>query len=102
MVYTNINRIRFGNKDVNVLISMTGTKRDPQALIIFQNKEAQMEDEIVSGPVNCGVNKGQYCQNKDIAFVFPNAESINSVISALKTARNSNIRKNNVTDIFLT
>ena len=95
MVYTNINRIRFGNKDVNVLISMTGTKRDPQALIIFQNKEAQMEDEIVSGPVNCG-------QNKDIAFVFPNAESINSVISALKTARNSTFGKNNVTDIFLT
>lgn len=35
MVYTNINKIRFGNKDVNVLISMTGTKRDPQALVIF-------------------------------------------------------------------
>lgn len=39
MVYTHLNRIQFGNGDVSILVSMAGTIEEPQAMLVFQNRE---------------------------------------------------------------
>ena len=39
MVYTHLNRIQFGNGDVSIMVSMAGTREEPQAMLVFQNRE---------------------------------------------------------------
>lgn len=95
MVCTSLNYVRMGNKDVRVLISMTGTKKEPQALIVFQNLDSICTPQQVNKKTGC------YCQSKDIALIFSDLDSINTVISALKKARNASFGKNNLADIYL-
>ena len=37
MVYARENRIQFGTGDVGILMSMAGTRAEPQAVVIFQS-----------------------------------------------------------------
>ena len=39
MVHTDLNRIQFGNGDVSIMVSMAGTREEPQAMLVFQNRE---------------------------------------------------------------
>lgn len=39
MVFADRNYIQFGNGDVSIMLSMTGAKASPQAMVIFQNRE---------------------------------------------------------------
>lgn len=99
MVCTSLNLVRMGNKDVRIMISMTGTKKEPQALIVFQNKDPEKYANCNSEPVN--KKTGQYSQNRHIALTFSNPDSINTVISALKRARKATFGENNLADVYL-
>ncbi len=99
MVCTSLNLVRLGNKDVRVLISMTGTKKEPQALIVFQNMDSEKNANCNSSSVS--KKTGQYSQSRDIALTFSNPDSINTVISALKKARKATFGENNLADAYL-
>ena len=43
MVYTNPGYIRFGKGDVNICISIAGTADEPQAVLVFQNRDIPTE-----------------------------------------------------------
>ena len=79
MVYTNLNRIQFGNGDVSVMVSMAGTRKEPQAMLVFQNREP----------------------TKIIAMLFSKPESIDCVISALLAVKKVTFGKNNLAHIYL-
>ncbi len=102
MVYTNLNQIRFGNGDVNVYISMAGTRKEPQAMVLFQNRDEPTE----IGKYNLKADyskttKGVYDPGKDIAMLFSRPESIDCVISALKAVRKIVFGENNLVDTYL-
>lgn len=99
MVCTSLNLVRLGNKDVRIIISMTGTKTEPQALIVFQNMDSEKNANCSSVPVSKKTVK--YSQSRDIALTFSNPDSINTVISALKKARKATFGENNLADVYL-
>ena len=99
MVCTGLNLVRLGNKDVRIMISMTGTKKEPQALIVFQNMDSEKNANCDSGPVS--KKTGQYSQSRDITLTFSNSDSINTVISALKKAKKATFGENNLADVYL-
>lgn len=83
MVYTNLNRIQFGNGDVSVMVSMAGTRKEPQAMLVFQNREPAKIGRIDEDADLSRTKLGVYNPNKDIAMLFSKPESIDCVISAL-------------------
>lgn len=83
MVYTNLNRIQFGNGDVSVMVSMAGTRKEPQAMLVFQNREPTKIGRIDEDADLSRTKLGVYNPSKDIAMLFSKPESIDCVISAL-------------------
>ena len=96
MVYTHLNRIQFGNGDVSILVSMAGTIEEPQAMLVFQNRELTEIDADLSRTV-----KGAYHPHDDIAMLFSKPESIDSVVSALLAVKRATFGKDNVTRFYL-
>lgn len=78
MVYTNLNRIQFGNGDVSVMVSMAGTRKEPQAMLVFQNREPTKIGRIDEDADLSRTKLGAYNPNKDIAMLFSKPESIRS------------------------
>ena len=76
MVYTNLNRIQFGNGDVSVMVSMAGTRKEPQAMLVFQNREPTKIGRIDEDADLSRTKLGVYDPNKDIAMLFSKPESI--------------------------
>ena len=75
MVYTNLNRIQFGNGDVSVMVSMAGTRKEPQAMLVFQNREPAKIGRIDEDADLSRTKLGVYNPNKDIAMLFSKPES---------------------------
>ena len=75
MVYTNLNRIQFGNGDVSVMVSMAGTRKEPQAMLVFQNREPTKIGRIDEDADLSRTKLGVYNPNKDIAMLFSKPES---------------------------
>ena len=70
MVYTHLNRIQFGNGDVSILVSMAGTIEEPQAMLVFQNREPTEIGGIDSDADLSETVKGAYHPHDDIAMLF--------------------------------
>ena len=79
MVYTNLNRIQFGNGDVSVMVSMAGTRKEPQAMLVFQNREPTKIGRIDEDADLSRTKLGVYNPSKDIAMLFSKPESIDCV-----------------------
>ena len=94
MVFAQLNRIQFGKGDVSILMSMAGTKAEPQAALIFENREPTK-----IGPVgDVGAKKVdfvRYNPQKDIVMLFSNHESIDAMIYALQTVKENTFGENN-------
>lgn len=101
MVYTHLNRIQFGNGDVSILVSMAGTIEEPQAMLVFQNREPTEIDGINSDADLSKTVKGDYHPHDDIAMFFSKPESIDSVVSALLAVKRATFGKDNVTRFYL-
>lgn len=101
MVYTNLNRIQFGHGDVSVVIAMAGTRKDPQAMLVFQNREPTQIGRIEEDADLSQTKMGIYSPRKDIAMLFSNPESIDCVISALQAVRKATFGENNLVHIYL-
>lgn len=65
MVYTNLNRIQFGNGDVSVMVSMAGTRKEPQAMLVFQNREPTKIGRIDEDADLSRTKLGVYNPSKD-------------------------------------
>ena len=96
MVYTNLNRIQFGNGDVSVMVSMAGTRKEPQAMLVFQNREPAKIGRIDEDADLSRTKLGVYNPNKDIAMLFSKPESIDCVISALLAVKKATFGENNL------
>lgn len=101
MVYTNLNRIQFGNGDVSVMVSMAGTRKEPQAMIVFQNREPTEIGRIEYDADLSQTAVGVYNPSQDIAMLFSKPESIDCVISALTAIKKATFGKNNLTHVYL-
>ena len=101
MVYTGLNRIQFGNGDVSILVSMAGTRKEPQAMLVFQNREPTEIGGIDSDADLSKTAKGVYHPQDDIAMLFSKPESIDSVVSALLAVKRATFGKDNVTQYYL-
>ena len=101
MVYTHLNRIQFGNGDVSILVSMAGTIEEPQAMLVFQNREPTEIGGINSDADLSKTVKGDYHPHDDIAMLFSKPESIDSVVSALLAVKRATFGKDNVTRFYL-
>lgn len=101
MVYTNLNRIQFGNGDVSVVLSMAGTRKKTQAMIVFQNREPTQIGRIDEDADLSKTAVGIYNPHQDIAMLFSKPESIDCVISALKAVKKATFGKNNLTHVYL-
>ena len=101
MVYTNLNRIQFGNGDVSVMVSMTGTRKEPQAMLVFLNREPTKIGRIDEDADLSRTKLGVYNPSKDIAMLFSKPESIDCVISALLAVKKATFGKNNLAHIYL-
>ncbi len=101
MVYTNLNRIQFGNGDVSVMVSMAGTRKDPQAMLVFQNQEPTRIGRIEEDADLRRTKLGVYNPSQDFAMLFSNPESIDSVISALLAVKKATFGENNLAHIYL-
>lgn len=76
LVYTHLNRIQFGNGDVSVEISMAGTRKEPQAVLIFRNREPTQIGRIDEDADLSRTRVGEYNPQQDIAMLFSKPESI--------------------------
>ncbi len=100
MVYPQLNRVQFGRGDVDVLMSMAGTKAEPQAALIFQNREPTEIGAIV-------LEKSErkksmlYNPHKDIVLLFSRPESIDWMIVALQTIKEKTFGENNQVSKYL-
>lgn len=101
MVYTHLNRIQFGTGDVSILVSMAGTIEEPQAMLVFQNREPTEIGGIDSDADLSKTVKGAYHPHDDIAMLFSKPESIDSVVSALLAVKRATFGKDNVTRFYL-
>lgn len=101
MVYTHLNRIQFGNGDVSIMVSMAGTREEPQAMLVFQNREPTEIGGIDSDADLSKTVKGVYHPHDDIAMLFSKPESIDSVVSALLAVKRATFGKDNVTQFYL-
>lgn len=101
MVYTHLNRIQFGNGDVSVLISMAGTISEPQAMLVFQNREPTTIGRIEKDADLSRTVKGEYHPHEDIAMLFSKPESIDCVVSALLAVKRATFGKDNLTRFYL-
>lgn len=101
MVYTHLNRIQFGNGDVSIMVSMAGTREEPQALLVFQNREPTVIGGIDSDADLSKTVKDIYHPHDDIAMLFSKPESIDSVVSALLAVKRATFGKDNVVQFYL-
>ena len=101
MVYTDLNRIQFGNGDVSILVSMAGTRKEPQAMLVFQNREPTEIGGIDSDADLSKTAKGVYHPQDDIAMLFSKPESIDCVISALQAIKRATFGENRQLDAYL-
>lgn len=101
MLYTNLNRIQFGNGDVSVMVSMAGTRKEPQAMLVFQNREPTKIGRIDEDADLSRTKLGVYNPSKDIAMLFSKPESIDCVISALLAVKKATFGENNLAHIYL-
>ena len=101
MVYTHLNRIQFGNGDVSVLVSMAGTIDEPQAMLVFQNREPTTIGKIEKDADLSRTVRGEYHPDEDIAMLFSKPESIDYVVSALLAVKRATFGDNNLTHIYL-
>lgn len=101
MVHTDLNRIQFGNGDVSIMVSMAGTREEPQAMLVFQNREPTTIGGIDKNADLSKTVKGVYHPHEDIAMLFSKPESIDSVVSALLAVKRATFGKDNVTQFYL-
>lgn len=101
MVYTEQNVIQFGKGDVRIWMGMDGTISEPQAMIIFQNQEPKPISKIEEDADLSKVRPGTFDPDKDMAMLFLNSESIDSVISVLKAAKRATFSEDNLVSIYL-
>lgn len=100
MVYTQLNRIQFGKGDVEITLSMAGTKAEPHAALIFQNREPTKIGPIINDE---GKRKKttKYDPQKDIVMLFSKPESIDWMITALQTIKEKTFGANNQVGKYL-
>lgn len=101
MVYTNLNRIQFGNGDVSVIVSMAGTREAPQAMLVYQNREPTKIGRIEVDADLSQTALGIYNPGTDIAMLFSKPESIDCIVSALLAAKRVTFGENNLAHIYL-
>lgn len=101
MVYTNLNRIQFGNGDVSVMLSMAGTRKAPQAMLVFQNREPTKIGKIEEGADLSRTKAGVFNPRKDFAMLFSKPESIDCVVSALLAIKKATFGDNNLAQFYL-
>ena len=101
MVFTRFNRIQFGNGDVSVIPSLVGTKENPQALILFQNREPTVIGKCELDKEYSQKGTVKYDPCRDIAFLFSRPESIDCVISALQVAKDLTFGDHNLVNKVL-
>lgn len=101
MVYTGSNRIHFGNGDVSVMLSMSGTRKMPQAMLVFQNCEPTQIGRIEEDADLSKTAFGVYDPRKDFAMYFSKPESIDCVISALLAVKKATFGENSLVHIYL-
>ena len=101
MVYTNLNRIQFGNGDVSVMLSMAGTRKAPQAMLVFQNREPTKIGRIEEDADLSRTNAGVFNPSKDFAMLFSKPESIACVVSALLAIKKATFGDNNLAQFYL-
>ena len=101
MVYTDQNVIQFGKGDVRIWRGINGTISEPQAMIIFQNQEPSPISRIEEDADLSRVSPGTFDPDKDMAMLFLNPESIDSVISVLKAAKRATFGEDNLVSTFL-
>lgn len=101
MVYARENRIQFGTGDVGVMMSMAGTRTEPQAVVIFQSQSPIGIHGIEEGADLSTVTTGYYNPKEDIAMSFSKPESIDCVISVLKAIKKATFGENNLVKNYL-
>ncbi len=101
MVYARENRILFGTGDVGVLMSMAGTRTEPQAVVIFQSQAPIGIHGVEEGADLSTVTTGYYNPKEDIAMSFSKPESIDCVISVLKAIKKATFGENNLVKNYL-
>lgn len=101
MVQAKRNRILFGNGDVSVLMSMAGTIEEPQAVIVFQNREPTTIGLVEEDADLSRTREGRYYPDKDIMMMFSRPESIDCVISALKAVKRAAFGPESIAKAYL-
>lgn len=101
MVYARENRIQFGTGDVGILMSMAGTRIEPQAVVIFQSQAPEAIHGVEEGADLSMVRTGLYNPREDIAMSFSKPESIDCVISVLKAIKKATFGENNLVKNYL-
>ncbi len=101
MVYTHLNRIQFGSGDVSILVSMAGTIEEPQAMLVFQNREPTEIGGIDSDADLSKTSKALIIRMMILQCSFSKPESIDSVVSALLAVKRATFGKDNVTRFYL-
>ena len=102
MVYTNLGYIRFGKGDVNICISIAGTADEPQAVLVFQNRDIPTEIGKIEEEVDCSQRRYmEYCPGRDFAMYFSKPESIDCLITALQTAKQVTFIDGSMTELYL-
>lgn len=99
MVYTQSNFVQFGYGDVNIGLSMAGSKKHPQAMLLLQNqapRETRLKDLSVSDKAE--VYFVERDPENDFALLFPDAKSIDIFISALQAAKEATFGEKNVVE----
>ena len=98
MVYAQLNRIQFGKGDVESTMSMAGTKAEPQAALIFQNREPTKISPIIDDEGKREKKTMKYDPQKDIVS---KPESIDWMIAALQTIKDNTFGENNLVNKYL-
>lgn len=101
MVYTNLNRIQFGNGDVSVMLSMVGTRKAPQAMLVFQNRVPTKIGRIEEDADLSRTKAGVFNPSEDFAMLFSKPESIDCVVSALLAIKKATFGDNNLAPFYL-
>ena len=101
MVYADQNRIQFGTGDVGIMMSMAGTRAEPQAVVIFQSQAPEAIYGVEEGADLNTVRTGLYHPNEDIAMSFSRPESIDCVISVLNAVKQATFGENNLVSKYL-
>ena len=83
------------------MVSMAGTKEEPQAMLVFQNWEPTTIDKIEKDADLSRTVRGEYHPHEDIAMLFSKPESIDCVVSALLAVKRATFEDNNLTHIYL-